>query len=316
MKIVSPGVAVREAPEEIRRRRLGHLTCAMIVAGWATTALCAQLLGTHASRNAWLLAAIGAVTGLIWATKPWGELRDTSLQILLGAASLQAIAATIAFDRGVIAAWIFPLMLAMVVGQIGRTRLQLAGHATLLAGGTLLAGAVGPDRAPEALQIGAIVSAAVVLVAVASAGVREELLRRRRTVLGGDARMLHERLAEAVSADADRFALLTMDLRGLDRELVAEIQQTLIDQVRGRDVVARTSEEAFSIVAETDGEGAFALARRIEGALAGHDRADAAVGIALYPEDGRTPDELLASADVALAARRAANRRLHVVSPG
>jgi predicted signal transduction protein with EAL and GGDEF domain len=42
---------------------------------------------------------------------------------------------------------------------------------------------------------------------------------------------------------------------------------------------------------------------------------NAAIGIALYPRDGRTPDELVARADGALAARRAADRRLRAPAP-
>jgi GGDEF domain-containing protein len=321
MKIVSPGVAVREAPQDVRRRRLARLTCTAIVAGWSLTGLVAVASGAHADRNAWLLAAIGVTTGLTWATRRWTQLRDAALQILLVAASLQATAATLAFDRGVIAAAGFALMVGLLAGLVGRTPLLLAAQTALIVAGQLLAAAFGPDRASDAVTTALAVSVAVVVLAGASAATRVAVDRaagRRR--LSRDARMLHERLAEALASDPERFALLHLDLAGVADDRLGELRDALAGQLRGGDFVAHTAEDGVSILARTDGPGAKALARRLAAAVATYQREDvgalnATIGIALYPEDGRTPDELLASADAALAARRDASSRLRIVAP-
>jgi hypothetical protein len=309
MKIVSPGVAVRETPSDLRRSRLGRLLCAAIVVGWAITALLAAVLGTLADRNAYLLAAVGAATGVVWATKRWDEQRDRSLQVLLLAASLQSCAAAIAFDRGVVVAWPFAVLLAVLAGLVGRTRAEVAWQAGVIAAGQLLAAVLGPDRAAGADTVALFVAGGVMAIAL---GIR--LLGDRRASAGDqralavDTHRLHERLAATVAADPQRFAVLTMDVHGLPQPQIAE---TLSGELRGGDLVARSSGDHVSVVADTDAAGAAALARRIEQAMAQYTRDEigqmnAAIGIAMYPADGRTPDELLASADAALAEVRAA----------
>jgi diguanylate cyclase (GGDEF)-like protein len=323
MKIVSPGTVVREAPEILRRTRLARLTCVTIVAGWTVSALIAVLGGASPSRNAWLLTGVGIITGITWAARRWDEQSDRALQILLVAASLQAAAGTLAFDRGeIVAAPVFALMLAPLAGLVGRSALTFGLQVAVLAGGQLLAGAIGPERGPDAVTVGVVVAMAVVAIAATAAGIaaaRERSQRMRR--LGADARMLHQRLTEALSADPERFALLTLDLDGLDGAGLGDLQETLAGQVRGQDLVARSSEDGFSILADTDGPGAEALARRIQAAVSAYHRDEigalnASIGIALYPQDGRTPEELLASADAAMTERRAADaRNLRIVSP-
>jgi diguanylate cyclase (GGDEF)-like protein len=100
-------------------------------------------------------------------------------------------------------------------------------------------------------------------------------------------------------------------VHGMDTPNIAAFGEALSGQLRGSDLVAQTSGDQMSVVADTDAEGAAVLARRIEDAMAAYTRDEvshlnAAIGIAMYPADGRTPDELLASADAALAQMRAA----------
>jgi GGDEF domain-containing protein len=312
MKIVSPGVAVRETPSDLRRSRLARLVCAVIVAGWAVTALLGSLMGTGASRNAYLLAAVGAATGVTWATKRWSEQPDRSLQVLLLAASLQAAAAAIAFDRGIMAAWPFAIGLAVLAGFVGRGRVEVAWQAGALAAGQLLAGVFGPDRAAHADTVAVVIAGAIMAIALG-----EWLVRERRAIAGDqralavDTHRLHERLEASVAADPQRFAVLTMDVHGMDSPTISALGEALAEQLRGGDLVARSSGDHVSVVADTDAAGAAALARRIEQAMLQYTRDEvgqmnAAIGIAMYPADGRTPDELLASADAALAEVRAA----------
>jgi Flp pilus assembly pilin Flp len=308
MKIVSPGVAVRETPLDYRRSRLGRLTCAAVVGGWALTMVDASLQDITIARNAWLLAAVGIVLGLTWGTKRWEQQSDRSLQVLLAAASLQAIAAALAFDHGAAVAWPFALIVAVTIGKVASSRSEVAGQLGLLVAGTVAAAAVGPERGADAIEFAVIMAAVCVMVAGASRLTAEVSQRasEAREVLG-DLETLHHRLAATVAADPQRFAVLTMDVQGMNATEIAEFQLSLAQHVRGEDLVARSSSEGFSIIADTDAMGAMALARRIENTMAKYRQEEigelnSSIGIAMYPEDGRTPNELLASADAALAA--------------
>lgn len=130
----------------------------------------------------------------------------------------------------------------------------------------------------------------------------------------GNYRKLHERLQEATSADPTRFALLTLDVDRFKEineahghlegdRLLQEVGRILVENVRGGDVVARQGGDEFSVlIPEADVDGATMLAQRIEDALATIHAADhapvrASIGVAVFPQDGATPDDLLEKAD-------------------
>jgi diguanylate cyclase (GGDEF)-like protein len=133
----------------------------------------------------------------------------------------------------------------------------------------------------------------------------------------GNYRKLHERLHAATAADPRRFALLTLDVDRFKEineahghlegdRLLQEVGRVLVENVRGGDVVARQGGDEFSVlIPDSTEEGAAMLARRIEEALATIAAADdapvrASIGVAVYPRDGATPDDLLESADLHL----------------
>lgn len=113
------------------------------------------------------------------------------------------------------------------------------------------------------------------------------------------------------------FALLFIDLDGLkqindtyghevgDRAL-AHLAASLRQNIRGTDLVGRYGGDEFiCILAETTGEGATPLAERIvQGASSGvplpPGRLTISVGVAGYPEHGKTIDDLLHVADQGL----------------
>jgi len=133
----------------------------------------------------------------------------------------------------------------------------------------------------------------------------------------GNYRQLHERLQQAVATDPNRFALLTMDVDSFKQindvhghlegdRLLQEIGRVLSESVRGDDLIARQGGDEFAVVANgTDHDTAEMLAGRIEAAL-GKIRdienrpVSASIGVAVYPADGLTADELLEQADAAL----------------
>ena len=163
---------------------------------------------------------------------------------------------------------------------------------------------------------------------------RDELLRAALTdpLTGLDNRrsLLNRAAYEVVRHRRDRrsFALVMVDLDGFkalnDRfghdagdELLCDVADGLLGGLRAQDTVARLGGDEFCILApDTDPAGVSALAARITRAVsqasAGVETVRASVGIALFPQDGRSVDELLRAADQRLfAAKRA--RRDHTV---
>ena len=141
----------------------------------------------------------------------------------------------------------------------------------------------------------------------------------------GNYRKLHERLHAATAVDPQRFALLTLDVDRFKEineahghlegdRLLQEVGRVLVENVRGADVVARQGGDEFSVlIPESDQAGAHLLAERIEEALAAIAAADhapvrASIGVAVYPDDGATPDDLLEKADMDLRATKERRR--------
>jgi diguanylate cyclase (GGDEF)-like protein len=208
------------------------------------------------------------------------------------------------------------------------TRSPISGalcRAVLAAAGAFAA--VGLHAWPAATACFAAI-AALALVHARAAERREREYRRlsRRDPLTGvgNYRQLHERLHEATAADPTRFALLTLDVDRFKEineahghlegdRLLQEVSRVLVENVRGSDVVARQGGDEFSVlVPETDVDGAALLAHRIEEALASIEAADhapvrASIGVAVFPQDGATPIDLLEKADLEL--RRTKQRR-------
>jgi diguanylate cyclase (GGDEF)-like protein len=113
---------------------------------------------------------------------------------------------------------------------------------------------------------------------------------------------------------ADRsFALLMLDLDGFkllnDRfghaagdDLLKDVAAALRHAMRGQDTVARFGGDEFCVLApETDEQGIGRLAARVTSAVrgvsAGLEAVAGSVGIAVFPDDGRTVSELMQVAD-------------------
>jgi diguanylate cyclase (GGDEF)-like protein len=144
-------------------------------------------------------------------------------------------------------------------------------------------------------------------------------------------RLFEDRLIQALAVAARarrRLALLYLDLDGFKEindtlghragdELLRVVAERLATSVRGGDTIARLGGDEFAVIqielrTATD---AAILAERLMAAAARPIRVGqqdlvigASVGIALYPDDGGTADELRANADVALYSAKAAGR--------
>jgi diguanylate cyclase (GGDEF)-like protein len=204
------------------------------------------------------------------------------------------------------------------MGALARTLLALAG---LVAGGML-----GAWELATACFAG-LSALAVLQGAAAERRERRSLHQARRDPLTGlgNYRSLHEGLREVTAGEAERFALLTLDVDSFkaindahghlegDR-LLQEVGRVLEENVRANDVVARQGGDEFSVLLpETDEAGAAMLAHRIEEALAtiaaaGQTPVRASIGMAVFPQDGATADELLEKADRDLRTTKQARR--------
>ncbi len=138
--------------------------------------------------------------------------------------------------------------------------------------------------------------------------------------------MLGERLISAVNRaratqsavavlfiDIDRFKSINDTMaHAAGDDVLQELAARLARTVRDDALVARPGGDEFAIVFEGNEKDALALAERLRATLAEPvpygDSAlqlSGSIGLALYPRDGRTPDELLRSADTAMYAAKA-----------
>jgi len=137
-------------------------------------------------------------------------------------------------------------------------------------------------------------------------------------------RLFLERIQQAVDravASGDSFSIVFLDVDGLKRindtyghlagdALLREVSNALTDAVRGEDVVARYGGDEFVVLLPATGAAAAAVvAQRISDGIARHrfmagrdllQIPGVSLGLATFPQDGTTAEDLLAVADATL----------------
>ena len=118
------------------------------------------------------------------------------------------------------------------------------------------------------------------------------------------------KLVAVLFLDVDRFKSINDSLGHLiGDELLIQLAERLADLMREEDTIARPGGDEFVVVLDelADAKTANEVATRIQRSLArpmelscGTQFVSCSIGIALYPADGRTPDELLRAADAAM----------------
>ena len=144
-------------------------------------------------------------------------------------------------------------------------------------------------------------------------------------------RLFEDRLVQALAVAARarrRLALLYLDLDGFKEindslghragdELLRAVAERLAGSVRGGDTIARLGGDEFAVIQIElrSAPDAAILAERLMAAAGKPLRVGqqdivvgASVGIALFPDDGSTADELRANADIALYSAKSAGR--------
>jgi GGDEF domain-containing protein len=144
---------------------------------------------------------------------------------------------------------------------------------------------------------------------------------------GAEAAPLWLAALERHVADGGRFGLLLIELDGAERlrlaegpdrakELFARAAQAVRSCVRRSDVLAHEDDGRIWVIAPDAGRsGAAALAMRLADAVEGAASSrgvplTASIGLALYPDDGRSGEELTAQAEEGAYAARAAGVRV------
>jgi diguanylate cyclase (GGDEF)-like protein len=157
-----------------------------------------------------------------------------------------------------------------------------------------------------------------------------DLARRDELTGVGNYRALQEQLSAEVARHrrhSREFALVLLDLDGFKQvnerhghlegdRLLAEVGAALRDDVRAEDAVFRQGGDEFAVlVPETAAEEAEEVAARLRARVRhrgyGSDEErpiTAATGLALFPADGATPEELLGCADRDLYAAKRGER--------
>ena len=137
-------------------------------------------------------------------------------------------------------------------------------------------------------------------------------------------RLFLERIQQAVArtaASGESFSIVFLDVDGLKRindtfghlagdALLREVSNALTDAVRGEDVVARYGGDEFVVLLPSTGAAAAAVvAQRISDGIARHrfmagrdllQIPGVSLGLATFPQDGSTAEDLLAVADATL----------------
>jgi diguanylate cyclase (GGDEF)-like protein len=281
----------------------------------------------HPRGRAIVATLVGLTMGTTVLLLPWRRLPSYSLHVLppLGAA-LVTMGAAIGPDyvaRGT--RWLYVLVVVFVACFF-TTRRAVAGHFVVVA--LALVASVATRSDARDLAAAMLVSVpSIGLVAVVVVGLRERLQRDQRELaraavrdpltMLGNRRLLDERLEYELVRHGRTNRTISLLLLDLDRfkavneahgyqagdRLLKEVAAALRDTVREQDTIVRLGGDEFIVLApETAADDAGALARRIEGALrrlsAAGSPLRASVGIATFPLDGVTSDELLRAADI------------------
>jgi len=123
--------------------------------------------------------------------------------------------------------------------------------------------------------------------------------------------------------DLDRFKEINDSLgHSAGDQVLVEVARRLREAVRQEETLARLGGDEFVVVAAYTEQGAARIAERIAAALnapvhvAGSAFAlSASIGVAVYPDDGRTPEQLLQHADIAMYRAKADGSGLRFYRP-
>ena len=328
--------------DEQRRRENGRIAGMLFAVGSVASVPANQLFeNPPAPSYAPLVSALGFLTGVICFFVPWHRLPAAWFHVVPVVATLEvALSVASAGDHGSVYSWYY-VFIAVFAAYTFRSRLAIALHVAFACLAFAAPIAYDDAGASDAL-VRTVVSVPVLLVGAGvvmflrgglEAGGQSFRELSERDPLAGVAnyRTLHDRLAYEVTRHerhSRSFAVMLLDLHRFKEvnelqghlagdRLLKEVGRVLSETVRDQDTVARQGGDEFSVLApETTRVEAAALADRVREALRGLVAVGrpltASIGIAVYPDDGETPEALLARAD---SVARREKRDLRLTGP-
>ncbi|MFL5871500.1 MAG: GGDEF domain-containing protein [Solirubrobacterales bacterium] len=316
--------------------RGGRIAAVAFIAG-GLIAIPANLLIAPEDDVVYLMPLLALVPGVICLFIPWDETPPWTLD-LAAALAVALIALSMAVASPAYATYY--VFVVLFVALVFRNPRVVMSHLLLVAVGLFVPVVVGSFTGRETLIIALLEAPSLVVVGTITAYLTNRLeesreaywtLSRRDELTGvGNYRALHERLREEIARHgrSERpFALILFDLDGFKRindrlghlggdKVLAQVGAALREGVRTGDLVFRQGGDEFAVIAPDTGESdAEDLAARLRIRL--QDGGGAAIGIssptgvAIFPGDGATSDDLLGIADLRLLGgkrERAADR--------
>ena len=320
------GLVGRVSRRELARNPYMWFAVGIVFSLFAALATGCALVFEDTPPWAWAIPVAGAVMGaLVVFTREGPAMTSWANHALIASFYVASAVFIAAFPDAAGAG----LGIAIFIGPIAAVRLidrrQIIGH---LVAATIAFTALVPAGLTDvatSLSIGIMLLAiwglggacVAVLEAAELQGDELEQLVRRDPLTGlGNRRMLTERLtAELVRHSRTRrpFTILALDLNGFkplnDRfghaagdQLLVDVAGAIEQVARDEDTVVRQGGDEFCLLLpETAGDGAVAIADAIRASLAEIEAhgltITTGIGIASYPTEGTTPEQLLSVAD-------------------
>jgi diguanylate cyclase (GGDEF)-like protein len=322
-----------------RRAIIGRLAGLLFMVG-ALASVPANASFGHpvVGQRAWLIDALAFVSGLVCFFVPWERLSERWFHVLPAAGSFETALSVWGIGvHGGIYSWYYVLV-AVFVAYAFDSRLQIAAHMALVGLVFALPVLYLPNTGDAFIRVAVavpVLCAVAAVVAYLREGLEQgkaRLAEQARTdPLTGvsNLRMRDERLEYEIARhrrvgrelailvlDLDRFKEVNDTLGHLagDR-LLRDVAAVLVDTIREGDTVSRPGGDEFCVIApETSFADARVLGDRVKEALAGLSAAgeplSAAVGVAVFPHDGDTPELVMDRADLDQRMDKQANIRL------
>ncbi len=335
--LADAGIALRSAGAHMSPQQfIGRLAGLFFCLGGALTAPAQLLMGGRGGpRMAIGLGLLGLVSGVVCLRVPWRRvsLRWTHVITLLAIAEVALVVWSLGHPR--VFSW-FYVLIAVAIGYAAERR-TLIFYILLLS--VVIQLPVLDSTVSDGLflpygVLGAVVLAVTVLATAELRGRLElQQLELRQLALRdpltgvGNYRLLHDRLEYELRRHARTsrsFAMLTIDLdrfkeindqlgRSAGDEALRRVGRALHAALRQQDTVVRQGGDEFAVIApETDDDGAAVLAGRIRERIAsvkvGQVTLGAAIGTAIYPNDGPSAQLMLARADARLLEEKASQQ--------
>jgi diguanylate cyclase (GGDEF)-like protein len=317
------GIEGEESPESAMQR-YGVMAAALLIAG-GLAAIPNNLLHHHPP-TIYLLVALALASGGICLLIPWERLPRSSLHVVCAVGSIEVLLSVWFGDP--IFSWYYIFVVIYAAYALPTRRevgIQL-GFAILL---MLTPSLVGYEKSSHPLADLAVQVPSLIVAAIGVMALREQLERSREAyrflsrhdpLTGvGNYRQLHQALTVELarhSRSDRRFALILLDLDDFKQvndsfghlagdRILRNVAEVLEESIRPGDTIARHGGDEFSVIApETSAAEATTLALRLEEAVqrvvAGKQKLTATSGFAIYPDAGRSTDELIGAADDAL----------------